>query len=207
MLELPPKGKEGEVALIVYDRQGTLEGVHPIPIHYGSDGWSLGGVPPENIPPQMAARGGSLFISSPNRGEVLECDLRGTVRRRLGVGLLHRPIGVAVGPGPEVYVADSARHRVEVFTPEGEHLRSLGGPGREALLHPSSLAMGPNRTLYVVDQAAGEVLRLTLRGTLVSRSETIGGANLTRIAVDKTGTVYLAGDRLRILRLRGRPSR
>ncbi|HTE16899.1 MAG TPA: NHL repeat-containing protein [Armatimonadota bacterium] len=202
LLEAPPKDTEGMMSLRVYDDQGQLAAVHPLPIHFGSLGWSLGGIPPERTPPQMAAWGQSVFVSSPNRGELLEYDLSGKVRQHLGAGVLTRPVGVAVSPGGEIYVADAARHRVEVFTRGGKHIRSLGGPGQAELLYPSSLAVGPNGTLYVLDQGAGEVLRLTLRGKLIGRSETIGGASLARVAVDRSGTVFLAGDRLRILRPR-----
>lgn len=42
---------------------------------------------------------------------------------------LSRPLGVAVGENGDVYVADSSKHRVVVFSMEGKLLRVIGGPG------------------------------------------------------------------------------
>jgi DNA-binding beta-propeller fold protein YncE len=47
-----------------------------------------------------------------------------------GPGELNRAEGLGIGPDNRIYVADSCNHRVQVFSPAGQWLKSYGRPGR-----------------------------------------------------------------------------
>lgn len=66
---------------------------------------------------------------------------------------LERPLGVALGPGNRVYVAEAGAHRVRVFSAEGQELASLGGRGQGAgqLQEPHGVAVAPDGTIFVAD--------------------------------------------------------
>ncbi|MBX3026387.1 NHL repeat-containing protein [bacterium] len=46
-----------------------------------------------------------------------------------GPGELDQPIGIAVGPGGRLFVADRNNHRIQSFARDGSFLRAWGGPG------------------------------------------------------------------------------
>ncbi|MEW5313748.1 MAG: hypothetical protein WDW38_005289 [Sanguina aurantia] len=81
-----------------------------------------------------------------------------------GVGfdaLLQHPLGVCVGEGGEVFIADSYNHRIKVLDPVTRRVTTLAGNGQPGLRdgpttssqlsEPSGLSLGPNNTLYVAD--------------------------------------------------------
>jgi streptogramin lyase len=73
---------------------------------------------------------------------------------------------IAVGPNGDVYVSDSGNGRVEIFSPAGAFIRTLGGygvgPGR--FVQPWDLAVGPSGAVYVVDYQQGNVSKLSPNG-------------------------------------------
>ena len=102
---------------------------------------------------------------------------------------LSAPTAVAVGPGGDVYVAESRNYRVQIFSPDGEYRSSLQG-----LNTPVSLAVGSGGELFVGNAGSGavEVFDSTLK-----RISALGKGNgefmrPTAIAVGSSGTVYVA---------------
>ena len=74
------------------------------------------------------------------------------------------PVGIALGPDGLVHVSDDARNDVQVFTPAGKHLRTIGEPGGD----PGQLADfgGPlviGKAPYVADY---DNHRISVRGRL-----------------------------------------
>ena len=53
----------------------------------------------------------------------------GTFVRQIGVGHLSQPWGVKVH-NKQVYVAESGKHRISVFTLDGQLIRTIGSQGR-----------------------------------------------------------------------------
>lgn len=78
-----------------------------------------------------------------------------------------RPTDVAVGPlTGNVYLADSGRNRIFVFTPGGEFVRSQGPPSNSAEPFKRLLGLGVDdkENLYAVDTARGSVFTFTVKG-------------------------------------------
>ena len=76
----------------------------------------------------------------------------GTFVRQFGVGLLSRPYGVTMNK-EQVYVADAGKHKIFIFTLEGQLLRTVGTRGRwNGQLHwPTAVAISPDGDMYVTD--------------------------------------------------------
>jgi len=69
-----------------------------------------------------------------------------------------KPTGLTVGPDGNLYVADTHYHRVVVFSPAGELLRTIGrfgtGPGR--FIFPTDVAFGPDGRMYVSEYGGND---------------------------------------------------
>ena len=105
----------------------------------------------------------------------------------LTIGGVDRPWGVAVNQRGEVVVAEWEGHRVSVFSPSGEKLRSFGthGSGPGEVLRPREAAVDGEGNILLAD--------LNLSGTF-GRSGSGKGQfdNPWGIACDSTGKVYVA---------------
>jgi len=116
-----------------------------------------------------------------------------------GGGLaFERPADVAVGPvSGSVYVVDSGRNLLFVFSPQGVFQRTIGAsPGGKSIFkNILGLAADPVENLFVVDAGAGVVQVCTPQGRFGSRLEVpagVGGATgLIDAAVAPDGRVYV----------------
>ena len=69
-------------------------------------------------------------------------------------GMFKRPMGVAVGAGDEIVVADCDNHRVQVFDSNGTFLRSFGRKGENdgEFNYPAGIAINKDRQIFVADR-------------------------------------------------------
>tara|TARA_B100001059_G_scaffold187203_1_gene189353 strand:+ start:5172 stop:7649 length:2478 start_codon:yes stop_codon:yes gene_type:complete len=73
-----------------------------------------------------------------------------------------KPTGIAVGPGGNVFVADTHEFRVIEFTPEGEEVARFGTFGQEpgAFTYPTDVAFGPDGAIYVSEYGGNDWIQV-----------------------------------------------
>lgn len=167
-------------------------------------------------PTGIAAGSGALYVSDYGNGRIDVFSPTGTFLRAFGkdvnpsggdvcttackgaevgpeAGMIRLPLAVAVGPGGQIVVADSANNRISVFSPAGTFVRAFGkgvstgggdvctivtgckagaegsvaGVVAGALWNPSGITAGPAGTLFVAEQPTHRVSEFTVEGTFV----------------------------------------
>lgn len=99
-----------------------------------------------------------------------------------GDGQLMAPRNIAIGPDGNLYVADSGNHRIQVFDPDGNALRSWGGFGSQAGMFNEPWGIAVDEAfVYVADTWNHRVQKFTIAGEFIT---TIG----------QSGTVTELGD-------------
>lgn len=80
---------------------------------------------------------------------------------------LFGPRDVAFDPDGNIWITDTGHDRIQVFTPSGEFVRSVGveGPGPGQLDEPVGIAIGPDGLVYVADMYNGRVQVLNPDGS------------------------------------------
>lgn len=101
----------------------------------------------------LAAKHGRVYATDTAQSAVLMFDIAGARFKQFGdkePGKLQKPIGIALSPEGEVYIADVTARRVLVYDSEGLYQRTLGNDAE--LRRPVGVALSPNGArLYVVD--------------------------------------------------------
>lgn len=141
---------------------------------------------------------GSVFVADAGLGRVVVLDGDGRPRGSIGEERLIRPTGLALDRlTGELYVADTARHVIEVFDRSGRSVRQLGRRGSDIgeFNAPTHLALARDR-LYVSDTLNARVQVISQAGeparVIGTRGLHVG--NLTRakgVAVDREDNVYI----------------
>jgi DNA-binding beta-propeller fold protein YncE len=121
-------------------------------------------------------------------------------RRGAGPGELNLPRDLAIGKDGRLYVVDGGNFRVQVFTREGQFVKSFGALGKQfgQFARPKEIAADPAGNLYVVDSAFGNFQIFSPEGELLlfvgERSERDGPGKYmlpSGIYVDEDGRVYM----------------
>lgn len=83
---------------------------------------------------------------------------------------LNNPRGMTVDSEGNVYVADANNHRVVVFRPDGEELRTIGSLGRGdgQLNEPSGVAVDDDGNIYVADTWNARIVKFDRDGDFVA---------------------------------------
>ena len=82
------------------------------------------------------------------------------------------PIAIALDGAGQIYVSDSVRSRIFVFSPEGKFLRTIGGLSKTESIFKRCTGIAIDRKrerLYVVDTLAMKVIILGLDGKVIQR--------------------------------------
>lgn len=90
-------------------------------------------------------------------------------------------IGLDVDPDGNIYILDRQAQQLRVFSPVGEHLRTLGGPGAgpgELSPHTQAVIVGTARVARVIDPGNARVTRFGPGGDYIGefRDDVTGGA-------------------------------
>ncbi len=113
---------------------------------------------------------------------------------------LAKPVGLALGPEGDLYVADEERHQVLRLNQDGAASvvagtgtsgnTGDGGPATEATLSfPSDVAFGPDGQLYVT---TGGTVRVVGRDGVIAPVTGLPDIGPRRLVVDGAGNLYLA---------------
>ncbi len=116
-----------------------------------------------------------------------------------GSSCFNRAEGLAIGPGDEVYVADSCNHRIQVFDAAGKFLRAHGQAGSNPgdFSYPYDIRVDSVGNQFVCEFGNSRITVLDARDQVF---EVIGGpgsgpgqfANPWAIALDSVGNLYVA---------------
>jgi streptogramin lyase len=119
---------------------------------------------PAGIDVDVAMFGSTVFVADSGSNSVDSFTPAGALVDSFGS--VSSPRDVVVGAGGNLFVADFANQRVDVFTKEGNGpVRSIGAAGGEAKLSgPAALAVDDSGGIYVVDQTAQRVLHFSADG-------------------------------------------
>lgn len=180
-------------------------------------------------PLDVAADGkDNVYVADAGDHRVRRIDGRGTIHAFAGNGKrishgpggpalktsLDRPSGIAASPEGDVYIADSAMHRIYRIGPDGELVTIAGtgedgctgdgGPATQARVSPADVTLDREGSLYVA--ADSRVRRIDARGIVTTVAGTgdraYGGdggpacaAGLTafRIASGRCGEIWISG--------------
>lgn len=121
-------------------------------------------------------------------------------KRGDGPGEFNLPRDAAVGPDGRLYVVDSGNFRVQVFDPEGRHVKTFGAIGRQSgqFSRPKEIAAGADGNVYVADAGFGNFQIFDRDGRLLLDVGGRGNANAPArfmlpagIAVDSDGRIYM----------------
>ncbi|MDD1727600.1 MAG: NHL repeat-containing protein, partial [Methanospirillum sp.] len=145
----------------------------------------------------------TLFISDYNAHTAYKTDIRGNIlltfdNRSVPDGRFNNPGGIARDSTGTIYIANQGYGRIEIFSPDGRYLSSLGshGYGSGQFNRPSGLAFGPDGSLYVADLGNNRIVRLDTTGRIL---ETWGKQGIKDgefrepwgVTVDPVGMVYV----------------
>jgi DNA-binding beta-propeller fold protein YncE len=130
--------------------------------------------------------GDAVLVTEVGAGRVARLDMgSGATRGTFGEGTLKNPLGIAVGAGGEIVVADSTTQQVHVFDGQGQPLRSLG-QGR--LQWPCGVCVDGRGRVHVADFGARAVV--VFDGASGAELATIAvGGNACGVAVTRRGQI------------------
>jgi hypothetical protein len=119
--------------------------------------------------------------------------------------LFGRVIRAVADEDGNVYLLDAQLHQVEVFSPEGRHLRTLSreGEGPGEIRDPADMLFLPNGNFGIVTRFPGKLIMLDRlgnpAGTAAIRAEeaTEGGFWQAHFGTCRAGQIYVAGNETR----------
>jgi sugar lactone lactonase YvrE len=116
-----------------------------------------------------------------------------------GNGQFENPFTVTFDVSDQLYVADTGNHRIQVFAPTGEFVRTWGSLGSAPgqFTNPADIAISPSFEIYVADAVNNRVQKFDFLGGFLTQWGSAGSADgefstPTGVAVDASGTVYVA---------------
>ncbi len=115
-----------------------------------------------------------------------------------GDGLFNQPSGIAVDSAGDVYVADTANHRIQKFDDQGNFLLKWGaqGSGAGQFNAPKGVAVDSADNVYVVDSGNHRIQKFTANGSFVTAWGSLGSgpgqfSQPFGVAVDSLDNVYV----------------
>lgn len=180
--------------ILVFDlEKGTVERAANVEGYRPTSPWSV-----------AVDGSGNLYVGDQAERLVWVYSADGKFLRQIGKGMFERPAGVAFDRRRQLlYVVDgsngeSMRHRVEVFAPDGRHLRTIGsrGDGPGQFNFPSYAAVAPDGKLYVADTGNFRIEVFDPEGAFVTMVGAVGEGpgqfgKAKGMAFDAFGNLYV----------------
>ena len=140
---------------------------------------------------------GSPFTVKSHRFQVRPVLSFGTIGS--SDGMFKYPWGVAVNARDEIAVTDCRNHRVQIFSSDGDYLRSFGRQGNKngEFDYPTGIAFHKNGNIFVVDSGNTKIQIFSGKGKYVSSFGGKGSldSQLTDprgLSVDSDGNIIVA---------------
>jgi len=148
---------------------------------------------------------GNLYVSDMAQNTVWVYAPGGDFLRKFATDKLEKPTGIAIDRRRQLLYAvtgvsvKSKQHRVEVFSLQGKHLRTIGtrGTGPGEFNFPTNLTVATDGRLFVVDMLNFRVQVFDPEGQVVGMFGTIGAGQpgtldkAKSVALDAFGNVYV----------------
>ncbi|MCC7021930.1 MAG: hypothetical protein IT338_03840, partial [Thermomicrobiales bacterium] len=158
-------------------------------------------------PRDVAITADAIYVVDTGNERIQQFRTDGTFVRAFGgygtaPGQLIEPVGIAIGPDGNLYVADSGNARIAIFTPEGEPVAQWpvadwppSAPGGLPPAYQPYLAFDAAGNLYATASNAGEILQIGPSGGILQRITQAGADRLAQpigVAVEPDGKVLIA---------------
>jgi DNA-binding beta-propeller fold protein YncE len=150
---------------------------------------------------------GELYVSDGNGQRIEVFHLDGTLVRMFGTygtepGRMDGPGGLAFDSEGNLWVTQTDANRIDVFTPQGGYLRSVGSPGRGEVQFNKPLAIRYNPRLqrfYVTDNFNHRIQVLAPDGRFITSFGSDGTGpgqfiDLFDVAFDRSNDLYASDD-------------
>jgi DNA-binding beta-propeller fold protein YncE len=141
---------------------------------------------------------GTKYLCDTSVRKILVFDPNDRLITEIGETTSWMPIDCAI-KGDELYITDTTGGKVEVYSKQGRHLRTISekGMGPDQLTNPTNLEVGPDGRLYVVDTFL-QIVKVfnpadgAFVGSIGGPGANIGSfARPKGIAIDSSGAVYV----------------
>jgi DNA-binding beta-propeller fold protein YncE len=141
----------------------------------------------------------NIIVADPINNKIKTFTASGTLIGQFGnygFGLtdIFEPMAVAVDATGNILATDgSGNHRIQVFFPNGTHIRSIG---KGLLSFPWDVKVEPSGTILVAERS-GNLRRFAANGTYLSKLVGPGSANgqvgqAYGVTFDRVGSIYLS---------------
>lgn len=151
----------------------------------------------------MVALGDQLYVATPPKGEVVLVNVSGNIESLIRPVVPEgqapiSPAGIALTELGEIWISDSANHRVILLNERGEYQRIIGkgapSTDPEGLNAPGGLSLDKYGNLYVADTLNRVIKKFSPLGILL---QTVGAGRLdtpTGVAVNEQGLIFVADE-------------
>jgi sugar lactone lactonase YvrE len=144
-------------------------------------------------PAGVAVAGDTIYVVDRGTPRIFRLDGSGRLLGIISLETLgtYGLNGMAADLGGNLFVADTGRNRILVFSPNGQQLKQIGRAGNDlgALTQPMMLAFAPDNSFFVADWENVRIQRFDANYEATGTFPT--GANPWGVAVDQSGRVFV----------------